>query len=375
MAPKKRERTCPDCATVFGAVADLGQCPKCRKILSASAPPSAHGPKGRDLNVHGADPDWTTAAPIVERLRLVNRPLPRLPFPRLRHLTLYGRAIDNVEIVPDHLRSLSLDGTSVLDLSPLHRVTRLGLGGSRYCVTHGFGPRTRVSPGFEKVCRGLVALDLGETWATDAALAIAVMASPNLEWLDIGRNHKRPFERVDLSGLGRLEYVGLSDLHARSVSLPESVRVVNLFRARIEPPDLSCASRLEELSLSYTTFGDDVLKTLPPGVPLRRAQLDRAGVTAVGLAALAKVAPDLEELNLSETDLEDDDVEHLLAFPKLRELSLRDTRVTEDALSALEELPIDRLETNERDPPGSTWKSRRIISYVSVTEAFFGEES
>ena len=93
--PSQRDRTRPECGSVFGAVADLGQCPRCKAVSRASSP-------GRviDLNVYGADPDWPAVAPFVERLRLVDRPLPAVQFSRLRHLTLYGRAIDHVEGSP-----------------------------------------------------------------------------------------------------------------------------------------------------------------------------------------------------------------------------------------------------------------------------------
>lgn len=369
---KKTTRTCPDCGTVFGSVADLGQCPKCKKAFRASKPVNTS-----ELNVHGrVDPDWPTVAPLVERLRLVDRTLPpNIDFPRLRHLALYGRVIDQVEGIPDSLHSLKVESTSVLDLSPLPGVARLSLSGSRYCVTHGFGPRVQIAPGFEKTCRDLIALNLDETWVTDSALAHVVGACRGIEWLSLGRSHKRPLQRVDLSSLGQLEFLSLSDLHAHSVSLPESVRVLDAFRAHVAPLDLSGAVRLEELSLSYTGFADEALKTLPQGVPLRRAQLDYAGVTGSGLAALARAAPHIEHLNIASNDIGDDDLECLRAFPKLRELSIRDTRVTPDGTSSLDELDIEALETDERELPGSTRNSRRIAAFVSTREAFFGRTS
>jgi hypothetical protein len=244
-------------------------------------------------------PDWTAIAPHVVRLR-TSSPPPAIPFPRLSRLELFGRAIDDVSGIPAGLAALSLHSTSVLDLGGMPRTRRLDLYGSPYAVTHGFGARRHVAPGFLVAIDDLASLGLGRTHAGPEVLAEVIRRSPRLEWIDL--NESRGIAAIDLTRFARLRTACLSNVHAHRVALPPGVRALNLFRTRVaEPVDLSTLAELEVLDLSYVWvpgFVDAVLSTLPHGVPLRKVHLAGSIVSAAGLAALADRAPNVGRQHL-----------------------------------------------------------------------------
>jgi hypothetical protein len=223
---------------------------------------------------------------------------------------------------------------------------------------------------------GLLALGLRGTELTEDALAHVVAENPDLSWLDLGGN--RRVRRVDLTAFRSLVALDLAGLEAESVIVPPSVRSLVVSHARrLAPPDLSSAVRLVDLDLSNTGYADTVLASLPLRVPLRRVQLDRSGVTGLGLAALARVAPNVEELNLEAARIDDDDLEHVRAFTGLRKLSLRQTPITDSGLALLEGLPLEVLDTSYTlvGVPRGAGKGNEVIAHGSIREAFYGEAS
>jgi uncharacterized protein (TIGR02996 family) len=162
-------------------------------------------------------------------------------------------------------------------------------------------------------------------------------ALPRLRWLSLWGCD---VESGDLGALARsnrtgaLEYLGLNDNHIGAAGARALARAGSL-------------GRLTSLNLGQNPLGDDGVAALAranlPG--LRRLDLSEVGLTARGLAALARAPwlPSLRQLILSgNQQMPDEGIRALVQTPALRSLEaleLWDAGVGDDALRAIAESP------------------------------------